>query len=297
MGWTTPAAGRGVDVDVDVDVDVRLGGARARRRQVCHRAVRVGGGGGGRASERGDAGPGDAVERFGGDYLGGRGRRHHGRGHAERPRAYVLGLYLPAREGGSRRPSGCTRPSGRPPGTSSVPTTWPGGGLTREVVRRLRCAAVVGPANNQLADEGVARALQERGIVWAPDFIVNVGGAVYGVGVDIDGRRARGRDGRRRVDRAAARGVVRQGPSDGRRRMRSRCGRRTRASRMPPGERRGQSLIGFRISSWGHSCAMTRLSSSWELSTTYGKFSGSRTTARAGAASSSVPHGSMPLAR
>lgn len=54
-----------------------------------------------------------------------------------------------------------------------------GGVLTAEVVRDLRVRAVVGAANNQLAERAVAELLQERGIVWAPDFVVNAGGVVY----------------------------------------------------------------------------------------------------------------------
>lgn len=63
-----------------------------------------------------------------------------------------------------------------------------GGLLTPESVERLRCKAVVGPANNQLSDDAVAALLVERGILWAPDFIVNAGGVVYGVAVSLDGR-------------------------------------------------------------------------------------------------------------
>lgn len=43
-------------------------------------------------------------------------------------------------------------------------------------VLRLRCRAVCGAANNQLADSSVDRALADRGIVYAPDFVVNAGG-------------------------------------------------------------------------------------------------------------------------
>jgi len=54
-----------------------------------------------------------------------------------------------------------------------------GGVLTGQVVTELRVRAVVGAANNQLAARGVADRLRERGIAWAPDFVVNAGGVVY----------------------------------------------------------------------------------------------------------------------
>lgn len=56
-----------------------------------------------------------------------------------------------------------------------------GGLLTHDVVSRLRCRAIVGPANNQLASPTVAEALAARGIIWAPDIVVNAGGVLYGV--------------------------------------------------------------------------------------------------------------------
>jgi leucine dehydrogenase len=62
-----------------------------------------------------------------------------------------------------------------------------GGFLRADTVDRLQCAAIVGPANNQLADDGVAELLAARGIVWAPDFIVNAGGVTYAVAVSLDG--------------------------------------------------------------------------------------------------------------
>ncbi|WP_350349223.1 Glu/Leu/Phe/Val dehydrogenase dimerization domain-containing protein [Agromyces sp. G08B096] len=54
-----------------------------------------------------------------------------------------------------------------------------GGVLTPEVVSELRVRAVVGAANTQLAAREVAGLLRDRGIVWAPDFVVNAGGVVY----------------------------------------------------------------------------------------------------------------------
>ena len=62
-----------------------------------------------------------------------------------------------------------------------------GGLLTPRVVDTLRCAAIVGPANNQLSDDGVADLLAARGVLWAPDFLVNAGGAIYGSSLEIGG--------------------------------------------------------------------------------------------------------------
>ncbi len=42
----------------------------------------------------------------------------------------------------------------------------------------LGCEIVCGCANNQLADESLADGLAERGILYAPDFIVNAGGLI-----------------------------------------------------------------------------------------------------------------------
>jgi leucine dehydrogenase len=62
-----------------------------------------------------------------------------------------------------------------------------GGLLTPQSVANLRCGAIVGPANNQLSDDGVADILAERGILWAPDFVVNAGGVIYGSAIEFDG--------------------------------------------------------------------------------------------------------------
>jgi leucine dehydrogenase len=53
-----------------------------------------------------------------------------------------------------------------------------GGVLSRESVARLRCRVVCGGANNQLAERAADDALVERGIVYAPDFVVNAGGII-----------------------------------------------------------------------------------------------------------------------
>lgn len=54
-----------------------------------------------------------------------------------------------------------------------------GGVLTDEVIDELRVRAVVGPANNQLAHRSGAERLTARGILWAPDFVVNAGGVIF----------------------------------------------------------------------------------------------------------------------
>jgi leucine dehydrogenase len=53
-----------------------------------------------------------------------------------------------------------------------------GGLLDDETVPHLRCQIVAGAANNQLADDRIADLLQARGILWAPDFVVNAGGLI-----------------------------------------------------------------------------------------------------------------------
>ncbi len=54
-----------------------------------------------------------------------------------------------------------------------------GGAIDARVVPRLRCEIVCGCANNQLADESLADELAARGILYAPDFIVNAGGLIH----------------------------------------------------------------------------------------------------------------------
>lgn len=53
-----------------------------------------------------------------------------------------------------------------------------GGAITRSNAAELRCRVICGAANNQLADDRLADLLAARGIVYAPDFIVNAGGLI-----------------------------------------------------------------------------------------------------------------------
>ena len=59
-----------------------------------------------------------------------------------------------------------------------------GATVNDETIDRLKCSVIAGAANNQLADEDKhGRKLIERGIVYAPDFLINAGGLIN-VGVD-----------------------------------------------------------------------------------------------------------------
>ena len=53
-----------------------------------------------------------------------------------------------------------------------------GATLNRETIPRLACRAVVGSANNQLETAADADLIHERGILYAPDYVVNAGGAI-----------------------------------------------------------------------------------------------------------------------
>ncbi len=54
-----------------------------------------------------------------------------------------------------------------------------GAGLNDQTIPQLRCKVMAGGANNQLADEERhGRELHERGILYAPDFVINAGGLI-----------------------------------------------------------------------------------------------------------------------
>lgn len=50
--------------------------------------------------------------------------------------------------------------------------------LSESSIPRLNCVAVVGSANNQLAEDADAARLAARGILYAPDYVVSAGGIV-----------------------------------------------------------------------------------------------------------------------
>ena len=53
-----------------------------------------------------------------------------------------------------------------------------GGTLNDHTVRHLSCQIICGGANNQLASRMIAEELHKRNILYAPDYVVNAGGAI-----------------------------------------------------------------------------------------------------------------------
>jgi len=53
-----------------------------------------------------------------------------------------------------------------------------GGTLTEQAVDVLGARIVCGAANNQLAHDGIEKLLADRGILYAPDYVVNAGGVI-----------------------------------------------------------------------------------------------------------------------
>ena len=69
-----------------------------------------------------------------------------------------------------------------------------GGILDRDTIPRLSCRVVAGGANNQLLGDEDGEKLHRRGILYAPDFIINAGGIINAaseVGMDYNPDRAR----------------------------------------------------------------------------------------------------------
>lgn len=57
-----------------------------------------------------------------------------------------------------------------------------GGILSMEAVPKLRAKVIAGAANNQLASDEVGQALHKRGILYAPDYVINAGGVINAAG-------------------------------------------------------------------------------------------------------------------
>src|SRR5262249_44761147 len=84
--------------------------------------------------------------------------------------------------GGRARPGRVLRPE-----VDFSPPCAAGATPTAESTPRLACRAVAGCANNQLAEPEDAERLRERGILYAPDYVVNAGGIVQLIGLEDEG--------------------------------------------------------------------------------------------------------------
>ena len=58
--------------------------------------------------------------------------------------------------------------------------------LNPTTIAQLKCKAVAGGANNQILDEASGKLLKEKGIFYAPDFVIN-GGGVINAAAEVDG--------------------------------------------------------------------------------------------------------------
>ncbi len=56
--------------------------------------------------------------------------------------------------------------------------------LSAESIPLLRCRVVAGAANNQLATSWDADRLHDRGILYAPDYVINAGGVIHLAGYE-----------------------------------------------------------------------------------------------------------------
>jgi leucine dehydrogenase len=62
-----------------------------------------------------------------------------------------------------------------------------GATVNTESIAKMKCAIIAGAANNQLADENIhGNMLVEKGIIYAPDFLINAGGLIN-VSAELDG--------------------------------------------------------------------------------------------------------------
>lgn len=70
-----------------------------------------------------------------------------------------------------------------------------GGALNDDTVAALRAKIIAGGANNQLAHAGIEKVLADRGILYAPDYVINSGGVIQVAdeiaGFNVDRARAR----------------------------------------------------------------------------------------------------------
>ena len=81
-----------------------------------------------------------------------------------------------------------------------------GGVLNSDTIPRLKCRVVAGGANNQLLTDADGEELDRRGIVYAPDYIVNSGG-IINVEAELGGHYSPSGHGRKRSEFTKSPGV------------------------------------------------------------------------------------------
>lgn len=64
-----------------------------------------------------------------------------------------------------------------------------GGAISAATLPRLKAKIIAGAANNQLADATIGQAVFERGLLYAPDYVIN-GGGIINVAAEIRGLEA-----------------------------------------------------------------------------------------------------------
>jgi len=63
------------------------------------------------------------------------------------------------------------------------------GGVLHELsIPRLRCRILAGVANNVLSSVNLAELIQERGVLYVPDYVLNSGALIEGAGYELQGR-------------------------------------------------------------------------------------------------------------
>ena len=62
-----------------------------------------------------------------------------------------------------------------------------GGAISARTLPQIKAQIIAGAANNQLASSEMGEACRQRGILYAPDYVVNAGG-IINVAAEVSGR-------------------------------------------------------------------------------------------------------------
>jgi glutamate dehydrogenase/leucine dehydrogenase len=62
-----------------------------------------------------------------------------------------------------------------------------GGIINDDTISEFQCKIIAGAANNQLAADQHGEKLRDLGILYAPDFVINAGGVLHVVGLEMEG--------------------------------------------------------------------------------------------------------------